>query len=57
MTIEETQARMEHRGIKEKIERIRVTDPSDPNAMQVIADALDCIVNKMIDKDSKCEAW
>ena len=50
MTIEETRARQQHQPIRDKIQKVRETHSSDPDAMKVVADALDAILDRMIDK-------
>lgn len=50
MTLEETRAKRYYQTPRELVKKIRNTHPQDPNAMVVIADAFDSILDLLVEQ-------
>jgi hypothetical protein len=52
MTIEETRARRYYAEPRKLVQKVRETSPNDPNAMTVIADAMDSVLDLLVEQKS-----
>ena len=53
MTIEEARANRFYAEPRKLVQKVRETSPNDPNAMTVVADAMDAVINLLVEQKSR----